>query len=307
MDIQTGVDLFLSRKESDGLADSTLEDYRLKLYRFVIETDIERVEDITETVISGYLMTLQYRRKSGELSSATVASSIRPIKVFCRWLANRQDPLLLVDPFKYIKVPKVEQRLHDVIDDLSARRLLQACDLTTHEGRRNHAMMCFMLDTGVRVGELTGLRHSDVDVKGHTATVIGKGDKQRQVFFSATTAASILRYTARSPVRYRHPDWLWTSIRRNVGGRFTGNGVQQMLVRVADVAGVTCRVNPHTFRHTFATNYLRAGGDLNSLMRLMGHADLTILQTYLNLVNSDLKAKHEQFSPLGRIAAGRRG
>lgn len=79
-----------------------------------------------------------------------------------------------------------------------------------------------------------------------------------------------------------------------------------MLTRAKEASGVTCRVNPHTFRHTFATNYLRSGGDLNSLMRLMGHADLTILQTYLNLVNDDLKSKHDQFSSMARVAGGRR-
>lgn len=304
MDLEKAIDYFLTTK-SAKLSPRTVEDYSAKLYRFAQWAEVDEVSDLTVHLMRGYVGHLVQRKQAGELSSATVASNLRPLKVFTRWLANEEPPLLATDPFKRVEVPEPDKNLHDIIPDEDARALLNACDLNTHEGRRNHAMMCFLLDTGVRVGELTNMKHADLDMKGRAATVIGKGRKQRQVFFSATTAASMTRYIYRTPERYKS-EWLWTSIRRNVGGRMTMSGVGQMLRRAKLDSGVKCRVNPHTFRHTFATNYLRAGGDLNSLMRLMGHADLTILQTYLSLANDDLKQKHEQFSAMSRVVGGRR-
>ena len=302
MDIQRAIDYFITAKQADGLSERTTEDYAVKLYGFVRETGVEQVSDITTQVVREFTAGLLLRKKMGELSSATVAAQVRPLKVFCRFLVREEPPMLAIDPFRKggASVPPVEGKLHDTIPDADFRAMLAQCNLGTHEGRRNHAMLCFLFDTGVRVGELCNLKHSDLDLRGRSAVVYGKGRRQRTVFFSGFTAKSVARYVTRMPHRYR-ADWLWTSLRRNVGGRITENGVGQMLRRVKKDSGVTCRVNPHTFRHTFATNYLRAGGDLNSLMRLMGHADLSILQTYLNLVTEDLRDKHEQFSPMARL------
>lgn len=304
MDIGAAFQYFLDSKEAEDASPRTLDDYSSKLYRFAKAEGLDTTDDLNFAVVRSYASGLVRAKNAGELSSASVASLLRPVKVFCRWAATQRPPLVPENYFEGLKMPKGKLELHDLVSDEEFRSMLDACDLMTHEGRRNHAILCFLMDTGVRVGELTNLKVSDIDQKNRVATVYGKGDKERQVFWSAGTAVSLSRYLHRMPARYRST-WLWTSIRRNVGGQFSSNGVLQMLQRVAKAAGVSCRVNPHTFRHTFATNYLRAGGDLNSLMRLMGHADLTILQRYLSLVNSDLQAKHEQFSPVARVMARR--
>lgn len=307
MEIQRAIDYFLTAKGADGLSERTTDDYAAKLYGFVRASGVEQASDITTQAVREYIASLLLRKKMGELSSATVAAQVRPLKVFCRFLYHEEPPLLAIDPFRKggASVPSVEGKLHDTIPDADFRAMLATCDPNDPEGRRNHAILCFLFDTGVRVGELCNIKHADLDLKGRSCVVFGKGRRQRTVFFSGITAKSLSRYIVRMPRRYRHEEWLWTSVRRNVGGRITENGIGQMLRRAKADSGVTCRVNPHTFRHTFATNYLRAGGDLNSLMRLMGHADLSILQTYLNLVNDDLRDKHEQFSVMGRVV-GRR-
>lgn len=305
MDLADAIDYFLMAKQAEGLTARTVENYGAQLMRFArwAEDATGRDLDVTEVkvpLVRQYIADLLRRKQMGDISSATVAAAVRHLKVFTRFAAKESEGLLDRDPFRDLKVPKVEGKLHDIVSNEDVQRLLAATDLTTHEGRRDYAIVCFLLDTGVRVGELCNLKHADLDIKGRSAVVYGKGRRQRTVFFSAVTAVALTRYTSRMPAKYR-AEWLWTSLRRNVGGRITENGVGQMLRRLGQKSGVGSRVNPHTFRHTFATNYLRAGGDLNSLMRLMGHADLTVLQTYLNLVTDDLRDKHEQFSPMARV------
>lgn len=302
MQVSEAIDYFLTAKRSEGRSAATLESYSAHLFRFAKWSDDPDVTGITVAVVRTYIASLQQSDSqwSGQpMAASSVASIVRPLKVMTRFLVA--EGITELDPFKRVKIPSVPKRLHALISDEDFHKLLGACDFKVHEGRRNHAILCVLYDTGVRIGELSALRHADMNTGGRYATVFGKGSKERLVFFSAQTAMALTRYTSRTPVRYRHEEWLFTSLRRNVGGRFTSNGVTQMLRRLAALTGVKSRVNPHTFRHTFATNYLRAGGDLNSLMRLMGHADLSILQTYLSLVTDDLRAKHEQFSPMARV------
>lgn len=292
------LEYFISAKRAEGRSEQTLIGYERAIDRFLKWAEDPDITAITIGMVRAYITYLQ----NSDMRRVSVASYIRPLKVFTRFL--HAEELITIEPFKRVKVPTFDRKLHDLISDEDFRKLLAACNLQEHEGRRNAAIISVLYDTGVRVGELVNIKHSDIEPKARYARVFGKGSKERVVFYSAHTAVAITRYTSRMPARYRS-DYLFTSLRRNVGGRMSVNGVDQMLARLAARAQVTSRVNPHTFRHTFATNYLRAGGDLNSLMRLMGHSDLTILQTYLSLATDDLRAKHEQYSPMARVM-GRR-
>lgn len=305
MRFSEAIEYFLSAKRAEGRSDATIGSYSAHLYRFAKWADDPMLSAVSPVMVRTYIAFLQTMPgKRGTVRPASVAAMVRPLKVMCRFLVGEE--LMELDPFKRVKVPSVPRELHELVGDEDFGKMLAACNLSVHEGRRNHAILCFLYDTGVRVSELVGLKHEHLDTKGRYAKVLGKGAKERVVFFSAHTALSLTRYMSRTPKVYRNDTWVFTSLRRNVGKRFTTNGVGQALKRIAARAGVRGPVNPHAFRHTFATNYLRAGGDLNSLMRLMGHADLTILQTYLSLVTDDLRAKHEQFSPMARVMGGKR-
>ncbi|HET6380468.1 MAG TPA: tyrosine-type recombinase/integrase [candidate division Zixibacteria bacterium] len=297
MKVSEAIDFFMSAKEAEGISPNTVRSYNEKLWRFCKWAGDPDISAISVPLIRSYIAHLQ-----PQMRAVSVASYIRPIKVFCRFL--EAEELTGPNPFRRVKVPAFEKKLHDIISDEDFRTLLNACNLREHEGRRNAAILCFLVDTGVRVSEMCNLKRDDLDIKGRWARIFGKGGKERIVFFSAQTAIALTRYLSKMPARYRS-EYVFTSMRRNVGGRMTPWGVGQMLQRLKERTGVQSRVNPHTFRHTFATNYLRSGGDLNSLMRLMGHADLTILQNYLALANEDLKVKHDQYSPLNLVMGGK--
>lgn len=296
MNLRDAHDYFISAKVGEGISPKTEHGYRRSFQQFVDslgESDQTDVKVITVFSVRDYIRSLQARN----LAPMSVARYVRELKVFCRWL--RSEDLIPIDPFAdRVKVPTTHSPLMPYIPDADFKKLLEACDRRDHLGRRDYAILCFMWDTGVRVSELTGLRVENLDTRAGTAKVLGKGQKERIVFFDPATRAAMLGYRARLGRLASSPYFFVSRSNQPL----KPNAINQLLVRLSKRAGVTVNTNPHAFRHSFARNYLMAGGDLHSLQRLLGHASLEIVKLYLNLSTGDLAQKHEQFSPMSRVA-----
>lgn len=297
MNLRDAHDYFISAKLGEGISPKTELGYRRSFQQFVDalgDGDQIDVKRITVFAVRDFIRGLQQR----ELSQSTVARYVRELKVFCRWL--RVEDLIPVDPFAdRVKVPTTDKLLLPFIPDSDFKKLLAACNRRDHLGRRDYAILCFLWDTGVRVSELTGLQVEVVNLRSGIATVIGKGRKERTVFFSPATRSALLGYRARLGRLATSPYFFVSRSNQPL----QPNAINQMLVRISKRAGVASSTNPHAFRHSFARNYLMAGGDLHSLQRLLGHATLEVVRLYLNLSTEDLATKHEQFSPMTRLAA----
>jgi integrase/recombinase XerD len=162
--------------------------------------------------------------------------------------------------------------------------------------RRLHTLILFMLDTGCRISEALTLRVSDIDSENLLVKLDGKGRKQRVVPFSFELRKALFRHCKEFD---RKPDSL-----------LFANRTETMLGRrnvLRDVK-VLCRnqgFNPpgrtlHAFRHTFAVNYLRRGGSVFHLQKVLGHSTLEMTRRYANLVTADLQAVHERVSLLSK-------
>jgi site-specific recombinase XerD len=288
MKTEDAVDSFLRQKRREGKSHWTIDGYRTSILKFrVIAPPV--AEDIDRRVVERFVDSLL----DEAIRPETVAHHCRGVKVFCRWL--HEEEILDANPWARVKIPKVPAKMHNNLptrDDFD--RLCAACDQRTLAGRRDLAVLHFLFETGVRVSELAGLKKSDVDFDLGQARVFGKGAKERFVFFGRKTSLALTRYRMRLERGDDPPTFFVTSRAEPL----TENTVRLMLKRLTLKSGVTADTNPHAFRHAFATAYLRNGGDLHSLQRLLGHASLAIVTTYLSLVTEDLSAKHRQFSPL---------
>jgi site-specific recombinase XerD len=168
---------------------------------------------------------------------------------------------------------------------------------------RNVAIILLLVDTGMRVSELCGLRVEDADRGTGELTVLGKGNKKRRVYMGNQARRALWRYleTDRRWARAEEP--LFTSITgTGCGAGLTPCGVRDIIEKSGYAAGITgVRCSPHTLRHTFAINFLRGGGNLFELQQLMGHSDLTILKRYVALAEADLAQAHRAASPADRM------
>lgn len=158
--------------------------------------------------------------------------------------------------------------------------------------------MRLLLDTGLRLAEAAGLRVGDVDLVEGRATVMGKGARQRIVPIGRRTRQALRRILApRGQVEAGAPLFLATD-----GGALTAHGFQRVFRRLARRERLSVRCSPDVLRHTFARSFLRNGGDVFSLKRILGHSprSLQVTRRYLDL-DDDLRAVHRSVSPVDRL------
>lgn len=289
MQVEQAISYFLTAKQAEGRTAMTLAAYSGALYRLAKwlpeETEVESLDKWQLTDFVGYL-------QKQRLSPVSVATYVRHINAWLAWLAH---PEQAIRSKLKVPVPKHDQPELPILDREDFWKLVRACDTATDKGRRDAAILFFLLDTGVRVGELVSLTRDNVDLAARTARVIGKARRYRTVFFGVETALAMARYDKRRP-RGHNPTHFFCGHRDRP---LTVFGVNQILERLGKVAGVSGPTNPHAFRHTMATAYLRGGGDPATLQRILGHSDIsTTIRNYSHLVTDDLKAAHEKFSPL---------
>jgi site-specific recombinase XerD len=203
-----------------------------------------------------------------------VRTRYKGLRRFCRWLLAEGE--VDVDPMAGMDVPAVVDKPVPVLDDVELAALLKACQGKTFVDRRDEAVIRFLLDTGCRVSELCGITLDDLDLDHELVIVTGKGRKTRPVYFGARTARAVDRYMReRRGHRYAHSPALFLSQR----GPLSPDGVRDILTRRARLAGVT-GLNPHRFRHTFAHDFLLAGGQERDLKRLAGWSSDVMLERY---------------------------
>jgi site-specific recombinase XerD len=217
--------------------------------------------------VEHYLADLHDRvKKSGEpISPATVAKHYRSLQQLFRWLVD--DGEIARSPMERMTPPAVPEQPVPVLTVDELERLLASCRGQSFENRRDEAIIRLFLDTGMRVGELAGLSVEDIDRTQQVAHVMGKGGRGRACPYGARTADVLRRYLR---ARSRHAlatrsDKIWLGKQGPIGH----DGIRQMLDRRAADAGVE-GVHPHRFRHTFAHQWLAAGGQEQDLMRIAG-------------------------------------
>jgi site-specific recombinase XerD len=192
--------------------------------------------------------------KSEDVSASTVATCYRYLQQLFRWLLDEGE--IIRSPMERMHPPHVPEKPVPVIESGDLRRLLAACAGTDFTDRRDLAIITLLLDTGVRLAELGGLALTDVDFGMNVVVVMGKGRRLRSCPFGAKAAQTLDRYLrARAHHPYAELDALWLSPK----GRLTDSGIAQMIERRC-IAAELPRLNPHRFRHTFAHEWLAAGG-----------------------------------------------
>lgn len=313
LDLTDAVALYLDRCEAEGFAASTVALYRIVLEQFVSfagRQDCTRSSELTlELALAWqrYLRTEQVndrgRRRgahSRRLAPHTVHGYCRTLRTFAGWLADYTDlPANPLAKFRPGRLPKKEVQ---PLSEDEHRRVIESLDPRTSTGLRNLALVSMLLDTGLRASELCNLRLDDLNLAtGEIRVLSGKGAKDRVVALGRRSREVVRRYvhvfrkTGEFDAGPRAP--LFLSYR---GRPLAREGLARIVAQIGERAGVT-PLYPHRFRHTFGVTYLRAGGDVLTLQRILGHSTLAMVNHYLHLATSDVVARHQEHSPVDRL------
>lgn len=180
------------------------------------------------------------------------------------------------------KIPESLPKYLDASEYVRVKRISEQIPI------RDRAIILFLFSSGCRVSELSKLNIQDVNLEKRTAEVIGKGKKIRYIHFSDECALILKDY-----LRDRSGDLTEPLFMNKFGHRLLVGGIQQVLKKVGIKGGLSQSFHPHCCRHTFATNMLAKGADLQFIADEMGHSDLNTTRIYARIPTEDMKAKYQ--------------
>lgn len=236
------------------------------------------------------------------ISSRSIARSHSSVRSFFRFLML--DGYIDADPTDLLDSPKIPAHLPEVLtlDEIDA--LLAAIDLSTPEGRRDHALIELLYSCGLRVSEACNLLLSDLFLDEGFLRVSGKGQKQRLVPVSPRAVKELnLWFATRAEIDIRpgEADFVFLSARR--GRRLSRITVFRNVRLYAEAAGIEKTVSPHTFRHTFATHLLEGGANLRAIQAMLGHERIRTTEIYTHLDRRFLREQVLTCFPRNKPAA----
>ncbi len=308
LDLNNLIEGFKLSCQTENKSPKTIEWYTCFLQRFLQFLQHNnypiRVSAIDKNHIRSFILYLQQQAKTPHtgkpLSNSTIQGYIRTLKVFFSWLSREE--YIESNPMTRIPVPRAPIKIVNTFSHEHINRLATLCHISNGSGYRNLTIILLLLDSGIRVNELVNIEYGDLDLtEGCIKIMKAKGNKERLVPIGSIVQKSLWKYINqyRPQPLTRKVTMLFLS---EHGLPLTKSGVQQMLRRYGRTAGVTgVRCSPHTFRHTFAKNYLLNGGDIFSLQKILGHSSLASVRIYLNLFAVDLKKQHQHFSPVDNM------
>ena len=284
--LQTELQAFLDAKRAARSA-GTLRFYREKLGHVVAFLDargVETVEDLVAGDVRAFLASLADHSQGGQ------RAYWRATRAWLNWC--RAEFGLDSDPLANVDAPNGKSQAMQAasLDDVAA--MLDACDRRTFCGRRDHAVLRTLLDTGLRASEL--LRLDLDDLHGGDIRVrpeVAKTKVPRTVFLGNKAQRALAMYQAR---RRDDCEALWVT---RYGTRLSYQGLRSAFRRLCSAAGLDEDVSPHQVRKACATALLRAGASLEHIRRLLGHTSLETTQRYLRLSDDDVRQAVQAHSP----------
>ncbi len=253
--------------------------------------------DVGHRRLRGYV---SYMVSSG-YADKTVNRRLSSLRTFYAWL--EQVGAVESDAASGLPGRKAPKTLPATMSDAEVSRLIDACEPETGEGLRDRAMIELLYATGARISEAAGLRADDIDFAGRQVRLYGKGSKERVVPIYDTALAAIRTYLDRGRpelVASRHKGEparaLFVSTR---GNDMTAAALRARFTRLVRLAGLDQKITPHAVRHTFATELLTGGADLQAVQEMLGHESLATTQVYTHLSVERLKEVTRRAHPRG--------
>ena len=271
-----------------NFSENTLDAYVRDIKKLKEYAD-EELDGITPDKI-GYENLQEYifnlsKQKFSERSQARWISSIKAFFKFLLEDEARED-----NPAALLEGPKLGLYLPDTLSLPDINRIIGAIEISSDLGKRNQCIIEVLYGCGLRVSELIDLKISNINFKENYIKVHGKGNKTRFVPLADYTAELLENYIrdvrSKSKINKKYEDTLFLNSRGTSMSRVI---VFLIIKELTDKAGVSKKISPHTFRHSFATHLLQNGADLRYIQEMLGHSSITTTEIYPHLKTEELR------------------
>ena len=263
----------------------------LNNYNLYIKENNINYKKINKEEIRGYLKYLDELKRS----KSSISRSLSALRNFYTYLMHNN----IVDnnPYKNIRNPKKDKKLPNFLQHDELKTIFDSIDMSTSLGLRNRLIIELLYATGIRVSELTSLKLSNIDMNNQEIRILGKGSKERIVFFGDYAKHFLELY-----IKEARPDLLKqnkseTLLINNSSEPLSRRGVELIVDEVVKKAALKHNISPHVLRHTFATDMLNNGADLKSVQELLGHESLSTTQIYTHITNERLRSVYLRSFP----------
>lgn len=259
---------------------NTIDSYRKDLadfFCFVKKRKIDYLK-LDRYDVREYLKYLDEKK----LKNSTIARRISAIRSFYNYLLNNK--IVSNNIFNNIRNPKLEKRLPNYLSYEELAKILDSIDISSDIGLRNRLLIEMFYATGCRVSELINIKMVDINKSNRTIKIMGKGSKERIVYYGDYAADYLEKYLASG--FNKNSGYLFLNDKKE---KLTVQEVEAIVHKLVLDLSLKTHVTPHTLRHTFATHLLNNGADIKSVQELLGHASLNTTGIYTHISSDRLK------------------
>lgn len=270
---------FLSAKAVEGRSENTLA-----RYKYIISRLMDSVNVTTREITVYHLRKYLSGEKLRGMSDRSLEGMREVFSSYFNWL--QREGMLKQNPTANLGTIKCRKVVREAYKETDVERLRYACD-----NPRDRAIVSFMRSTGCRVSEIVNLDLDLIDINKRECKVLGKGNKERVVYFDAVTAMFLHDYLE---TRTDNCAALFPNLSGQ--GRMSAQGMRAMLHRLQDKCGITASVHPHKFRRTLATTLIHKGMPIQEVAAVLGHDKLDTTMKYVVIDQQDVKHSYDRYS-----------
>ncbi|MBS7430133.1 MULTISPECIES: tyrosine-type recombinase/integrase [unclassified Virgibacillus] len=308
LSLNDALEYFVAFKKTEGVRKRTVSDY-YDLFGYFDEwlsekhPEVVSVNDCTPALIREYIIYLSEEKENKRvggfgLSPYTINIRLRFLKVFFNVLTAEE--ICNKNPMLNIKLLRVDEDTFTPLSDDEIKKLLDAPDVREYAQFRDLVCMMVMLDCGIRSKEIFNLEIKDVDFKQRAIYLPASKSKNRKpriLPLSNQVLRALMELISEVKANF-DTEYVFVS---NFGERYQENSFRRRIFIYKNKANIEKRVTPHMLRHQFCRNYILNGGDIFTLQRIAGHAEISTTRKYIQMTDEDIKKQHAMFSPVARL------
>ena len=273
------LDRFIASKEIEGCSTRTLNYYRDNINKMLDTVNLP-INEITTEILRNYLSDYKSNSNAGMV---TIDNIRRTLSSFFAWLEN--EDYIVKSPVRRIHKVKTTRRVKETLTDENLEKLRDTCSNV-----RDLAILELLISTGMRVGEITRLNISDMNFQERSCIVLGKGNSEREVYFSAKSKMYIEKYLE---TRTDDNEALFVSLIKPYN-RLGISGIEITIRNLGRKSNIN-KVHPHKFKRTMATMAIDKGMPIEQVQKLLGHLKIDTTMEYAMVNQNNVKNSHRKY------------